>query len=296
MSLFEFISTLLEPLSYLLQGNKRIYWLFLLSAALLGVWHSRRYHPDADSLKQAIRISFSRKRWLNRSTAVDISLLFLNHSLRLLLVIPVLGSQLGLALWCNRSLYTLVGDPLNISINTTLLTALFTLCFFIADDLSRFVLHYAMHKLPWLWRYHRLHHSAEQLTPLTLYRFHPVEMALLSVRSVLVGGLVSGVFIYCFAGRIGSWDILGANAFGFLFNACAANLRHSHIPLSFGLLERWFISPAQHQLHHSRAREHRDINFGSALAVWDRALGCWRAGDNRQRIRFGLDKPRRSLE
>ena len=145
-----------------------------------------------------------------------------------------------------------------------------------------------MHRSSLLWTFHKLHHSAKTMTPLTLYRFHPVEMLLLSARSVVTGGVVSGIFVYCFAGRISNWDILGANAFGFLFNACAANLRHSHIPFSFGRLERWFISPAQHQIHHSSAPEHWDKNMGSCFAVWDRLTKTWIAGSHTQSLRFGI--------
>jgi len=76
---------------------------------------------------------------------------------------------------------------------------------------------------------------------------------------------------------------------GFLFNALGANLRHSHIWLSFGSLERWFISPAQHQIHHSSAEADRDINFGTCLAIWDRLFGSHRrASITPISISFGL--------
>ena len=68
--------------------------------------------------------------------------------------------------------------------------------------------------------------------------------------------------------------VLGANAFTFAFNVACSNLRHSNLPLGFWRpVECVFISPAQHQLHHSYAREHLDRNFGVVFAVWDWTFG-----------------------
>jgi sterol desaturase/sphingolipid hydroxylase (fatty acid hydroxylase superfamily) len=60
----------------------------------------------------------------------------------------------------------------------------------------------------------------------------------------------------------------------FIFNSLAANLRHSHVWLSFGpVLERVISSPAQHQIHHSDAPRHFDKNFGINLSLWDWMFG-----------------------
>ena len=159
---------------------------------------------------------------------------------------------------------------------------------FLAEDFTRFFMHYLYHKVPLLWRFHAIHHSAEHMTPLTLYRIHTIEMILNSCRSLFVIGGISGVFVYVFNGQIQPYTILGVGAFSLLFNLAGANLRHSHVWLGFGRLERWFISPAQHQIHHSSAREHWDKNFGASLAVWDRMFGCWVASKDEVVPRFGI--------
>ena len=77
----------------------------------------------------------------------------------------------------------------------------------------------------------------------------------------------------------------------FLFNIFGANLRHSHIWFSWGdKLENWFISPAQHQVHHSDNPKHFDTNLGSALAVWDRLGGTLIKASEAGKINIGVGK------
>jgi sterol desaturase/sphingolipid hydroxylase (fatty acid hydroxylase superfamily) len=132
-----------------------------------------------------------------------------------------------------------------------------------------------LHKIPFLWEFHKVHHSAKVLTPFTIYRSHPVESLLYAFRMTLTQGLVVGICYYCFGPTLKMYDILGANALVFVFNFFGSNLRHSHIWLSWGdRVERYIISPAQHQIHHSANPKHFDANFGSALALWDRLFSC----------------------
>ena len=81
-------------------------------------------------------------------------------------------------------------------------------------------------------------------------------------------------------------QILGVDLFGVLFNFAAANLRHSHIWISFGKFERLFISPAQHQIHHSVGNNH--VNLGSIFSIWDGMLGTRMYSGERRSLEFGL--------
>ena len=74
--------------------------------------------------------------------------------------------------------------------------------------------------------------------------------------------------------------------FGVMFNFAAANLRHSHIWISFGRLEKIFISPAQHQIHHSVG--HSNANLGSIFSVWDGLLGTRTYSGQKRELEFGL--------
>ncbi len=282
---------IITPFSYPFDPSKRLFWLFILSALLLAsitvAWQQRELN-----LAKQIRSLFNPRYWLHRSTLIDTGLLFVNSSLKILLLIPLLGSHLAMTMLVAKLLQSHLGDAPAIQASWLFIGLAYTLSFFILEDLSRFGLHYAMHKVPWLWRLHSVHHSATILTPLTLFRVHPIESILYYLRGLVVFGVVSGTFIYLFKSQVHGFDIIGVDALGFFFNLLGANLRHSSIWLSFGQLERLFISPAQHQIHHSNAIAHRDKNFGTCLAIWDHLMGSWITTHKqaRPKLSFGLTK------
>jgi sterol desaturase/sphingolipid hydroxylase (fatty acid hydroxylase superfamily) len=130
---------------------------------------------------------------------------------------------------------------------------LYTLTYFFIDDLSKYIVHRSMHRWQFLWAFHKVHHSAETMTPITVYRVHPLESIIYGLRGSFVIGAVIGIFAYCFGiNNFSLATLLGVNLFSFIFNVAGANLRHSHIEIAYWpWLEKIFISPAQHQLHHS---------------------------------------------
>ena len=76
-----------------------------------------------------------------------------------------------------------------------------------------------------------------------------------------------------------------------MFNIFGSNLRHSHIGIRYWhWVEYIFISPGQHQLHHSIAREHHDKNFGAALAIWDWLFGSLHHSVEFETLKLGLEK------
>jgi len=193
-----------------------------------------------------------------------------------------------IARFTSQSLERMHGDFLGWSPTYPALIA-FTLGAFVWDDFLRFAQHLMMHKVPWLWRIHSVHHSAKILTPITLFRNHPLESAIATLRNSLSLGVATGLFIFAFESRFSVLTLFGVNALGFLFNLAGANLRHSHIPLSFGpYFEQVLISPLQHQVHHSRLPEHFNKNFGVSLSLWDRLMGSLVLSRGVGKIRFGI--------
>lgn len=273
-------------------ANKRIYWLYLLAAfAVASAYYYLVVRPKGGKTSIGLlAYLFPSNIWLHRSALVDYKLFLFNNVLKALLITPYLILNVTAAYWVSAwwQLNWEVQAPLDWSATSINLT--YTLVFLLVSDWSRFILHFALHKIPFLWRFHQVHHAAEVLTPITLYRVHPVEMLLFRLRSLVVFAVVAGSFFFWFQTQLAPWNILQIHGVLFLFNLLVANLRHSHIPLSFGPhLEHLFISPAQHQIHHGRAERFHDSNFGSLLAIWDWLAGSLRLSKTAVPRKFGLD-------
>lgn len=136
----------------------------------------------------------------------------------------------------------------------------FTFVAIVLYDFGFTMLHYAFHRIPFLWKFHKVHHSAEVLTPLTVARFHIVEFTLQKVSEGLCLGLIFGLFYYLLPQGVDLYKVFGLSLFGILFSAIGV-FRHSHIWISYGFMNYVFCSPAMHQIHHST--EERDWNEGS---------------------------------
>ena len=126
---------------------------------------------------------------------------------------------------------------------------------------------------------------------MTVFRTHPLEGVVFSLRSAFTQAISISSFVFLFGPQVDIATILGANIFIFAFNIAGSNLRHSHIDISYWKwLEYLIISPAQHQLHHSIAREHHDKNFGAALALWDWLFGSLHHSVEFDTLELGIEK------
>jgi len=270
------IQALAELWAPLGDPSHRTFWPFLLSALVLA------------ALAGGGRRLLDRRVWTHPSAVVDYQFLVLKTLARWVFLLPWGAATVALVAAVAAALDARLGAAPASGLSTTEITAVYTVSLFVVWDASRYVLHRLLHRVPALWALHQVHHSAEVLTPVTFYRTHPVEAALYRARGVLATGLVTGVFFWAFRGAASPWELLGVGAVGFVFNLLGGNLRHSHVRLSWGpVLEHVFISPAQHQLHHSVAPAHHDRNFGAWLAVWDWAFGTLALAEDGD-LEFGL--------
>lgn len=233
---------------------------------------------------------FDRRVWWSPSARGDYRLFLANQAV-MMAIMPFLVTQVALAALLFEYLHEIAsGRPvLWAALPGWGVALLFTATHFILDDATKYLVHRALHRWPVLWAFHKVHHSAETMTPLTVYRTHPVEGILFTLRGIAVQAVGIGVFVFYFGDRVDLVTVLGANLFVFVFNVTGANLRHSHISIGYPrMLERWLISPAQHQLHHSVDPRHYDRNFGMALAIWDRAGGSLHLSEKNTTLRYGL--------
>jgi len=160
---------------------------------------------------------------------------------------------------------------------------------FLAADFAIYWYHRLHHDRPALWAIHALHHSAEEMSPVTAFRHHPIY-GLLGVV-VLSGfvGLAQGLAMVAVLGSADVATLAGTNLFAAVLNLGLGNLRHSHIQLRFpSWAEHILISPAQHQVHHSIEPRHHNRNYGEVLSVWDWMFGTLYISQPGETIRFGL--------
>ncbi len=135
----------------------------------------------------------------------------------------------------------------------------------LALDLVIWIQHLAFHKLPLLWRLHRVHHLDRELDATTGVRFHPMEIALsLLVKAVAVIALGA--------------PVAAVVAFELVLNLVTLfNHANLGLPLAVERAIRWIcVTPDMHRIHHSVHRDETDSNFGFNLPWWDRLFGTYR--------------------
>jgi sterol desaturase/sphingolipid hydroxylase (fatty acid hydroxylase superfamily) len=226
------------------------------------------------SVREAAKAVFAPKVFLHPSALLDYRFIVVNHVLFVMLIGVMMLSISTTTGWVAGTLDTLFGP--SPSLEAGLWTSLaYTFALFLATDFAQFFGHWIQHKIPVLWEFHKVHHSAEVLTPLTAIRVHPVSDILSTQVFALSMGLVNGAFLHVFAGPVAEITVLSVNALIFLhFTLGAYHLSHSHVWLMFpkGIREV-VLSPAMHLIHHSSNPKHYDKNFALYLTLWDRLFG-----------------------
>ncbi|MEA1605704.1 sterol desaturase family protein [Pseudomonas spirodelae] len=128
-------------------------------------------------------------------------------------------------------------------------------------DLSLYAMHRISHHVPWLWRFHMIHHSAERLYWMNGERRHPLHAMLMAGPGLVLlfaSGAPSAV--------VATW-------FGIL--TVHLGFQHSNLDYRLGWL-RHVIGVAEiHRWHHKRDFEDAQVNFGEFLMVWDRLFGTF---------------------
>lgn len=138
--------------------------------------------------------------------------------------------------------------------------------------------HVAMHKVPVLWRVHRVHHTDREMDVSTTVRFHPLEFLIATpvalVAAVLLGIPPVALMLYE------------------LIDAAMAVFTHArlHLPERLDRAARLvLVTPAMHRIHHSAWQPETDSNYGAIVTWWDRLFGTYRAApENPTTLRLGL--------
>ena len=152
--------------------------------------------------------------------------------------------------------------------------------------------------MPLLWEFHKVHHTANVLTPLTVFRVHPVDTWLFVNILAVVIGVTSGVVNYALGVTAYQYALSSTNVILVVFIHIYVHLQHSHLWIAFrGLAGRVFVSPAHHQVHHSNNPIHFNRNLGSCLAIWDWLFGTLHLpAKERERLSFGVEPTGRDAQ
>lgn len=148
---------------------------------------------------------------------------------------------------------------------------------FLLFDWSFYWWHRAHHRISLLWRFHNVHHADPDLDVTTAFRFHGVEIgysaAFRAAQIVLIGPAVWMYFIYELVFQVST-----------LFH-------HSNVQLPLRLeraLNRVFVTPRMHGVHHSHFRHETNSNYSTVLSCWDRLHRSLRLNVPQREIRIGV--------
>jgi sterol desaturase/sphingolipid hydroxylase (fatty acid hydroxylase superfamily) len=148
---------------------------------------------------------------------------------------------------------------------------------FVLLDYSLYTWHILLHKIPFMWRFHLVHHTDLDLDITTAFRFH-------------FGELIASVFF-----RGAAVILIGASPvvvliYEIIFEA-ATQFHHSNLKLPFRfekILNLLFVTPRMHGIHHSMVKRQTDSNFSTIFSFWDRIHNTIRLNIHQDKIIIGV--------
>ena len=148
---------------------------------------------------------------------------------------------------------------------------------FVLFDFWMYAWHRANHQIPFLWRFHRMHHSDLELDSTSALRFHTGEIILSSLLRLVVIPLIGMQFIHLLIYEICLQPVI-------IFH-------HSNVALP-ERLDRIFrtviVTPNMHRVHHSQVKDETDSNYSSIFSFWDRMIWSFRKRKDTRTLVYGL--------
>lgn len=174
--------------------------------------------------------------------------------------------------WCVANHFGIV-QWLNVGIVLKIVVSFFVLDFFMG-----WLVHFVEHKIPFLWRFHIVHHADNNVDATSGLRHHPIE-SLLRGCFVMCGVVLAGAPMYSV--MIYQTILIFATAF-----------THANISLPKAIdkaISYVLVSPNMHKVHHHYKQPFTDSNYGAVLSIWDRFLGTFLVLEP-TKIKYGLDR------
>jgi sterol desaturase/sphingolipid hydroxylase (fatty acid hydroxylase superfamily) len=262
----------------------------LLSALWIAIWVVLlRRGASKKPVRYTVMIRALFPKWLRRPTfKADVWFLLLNVFAMGFLISWTAVSAQYISGHVADALTTTFGSVPKSGMGGFTSRSVVTICLFLAYELAFWVDHYLSHRIPFLWEFHKVHHTAEVLSPITNFRVHPVDSVVFFNILRLFVGATGGVLSYLQLGN--PFAVGGTNVIMVAFIFLTVHLQHSHVWLATtGPLGRVILSPAHHQIHHSDDPIHFDKNFGACLSIFDWVFGTLHMPQRqRERIHFGI--------
>jgi sterol desaturase/sphingolipid hydroxylase (fatty acid hydroxylase superfamily) len=163
--------------------------------------------------------------------------------------------------------------PLKLNLLPRMPLALSIVTFYVVADFSFYWAHRLLHTR-FFWPFHSVHHSQEEMTYLTTARFHFVDVAVLTLVTLIPATIIG-------------WPARTVAAVGFILNM-QDKMQHAALEWTFGPLYRVVVSPRYHRIHHSAERQLQGRNYSRVMPLWDSLFGT--AHDTAERPeRVGVD-------
>lgn len=236
--------------------------------------------------------------YYHKSLRVDVLSYVINRLIFASVLMGVIGAIL---FWCFESPTRATHQPFLLTLwaqvqsksfyvpEAILLNLAFTFAYSLMEDGSRAKVHYSFHKIPALWEFHKFHHSADVLNPITSFRNSALEIFF----TLLMRGAGRGLMIMTFISLFGVESLNVIVVFGVdLFSLPRAvfnHLLHSHVWVNWtGKLAYIWSPPACHLIHHSVEDRHLNKNFGPIYSIWDILLGTLYVAKEEEHFRIGV--------
>lgn len=196
------------------------------------------------------------QRLLRRGLGDDLVYVILNgHFLGMMLALP--------ASWLQRAsngLLAGIGVNLHVRMVHSLPLALQFLVAFFVIDFIQWLIHNLMHRIPWFWEFHKVHHSIEELDWLGSLRFHWMEIAIYKIIQYPALAFLGFDYRVLFVLAVVS-TLIG-------------HFNHANLRFNLGPLKFFLNSPEMHEWHHTHPNAGPiNKNFGINLALWDWIFG-----------------------
>ncbi|HET7912918.1 MAG TPA: sterol desaturase family protein [Pseudolabrys sp.] len=259
-----------------------------LAIGIVAIQRRQRSRPIR--WRTIVRALLPKRIWSSRSHQTDIGfmcfgvflygLLFGWAALSYQFLSNVLIDQLGAAF----------GPVTPTTLPDWLSRTIMTAVVFLAFELGYWFHHYLSHRIPFMWEFHKVHHTAEVLTPVTVFRVHPLDTMVYYNILAISMGLANGAMCYMLGDSVYQFTITDKNLLLVVFIHAYVHLQHTHLWVSFrGIMGRIFLSPAHHQVHHSTNPAHFNKNLGNCLAIWDWIFGTlYVPAREREKLTFGV--------